>query len=90
MAALMRNKIKAGVLEATHVEEFFKILLVVAVEYSSAVLELASIFLKSYEPVIADFGAAIYEAAFTNYSFYLRQNVVRINRWQKIIFKKHN
>lgn len=86
MATLMRNKIKAGILEETHVQHFFKILLVVAVEHSSAILELASIFLKSYEVAIADFGAALYEESFTNYSFYLRQNVVSKNKYIKCYF----
>lgn len=76
IAALLRNKIKTGILEEIHVQHMFKILLVVAMEYSSAILELSSICLKSYEPAVADFGVILYETAFKSYNFYLRQNVV--------------
>lgn len=74
----MRNKIKAGVLTETQVQQVFKVLPVVVMEYSAPLLEIASTLLKSYEQVVADFGILLYEAAFVHFNFYLKQNVVCI------------
>ncbi|KAL0275666.1 UNVERIFIED_CONTAM: hypothetical protein PYX00_003456 [Menopon gallinae] len=76
IAALLRNKIKALVVTEVHVQQAFKILPVVLMECSSAVVELASIFLKSFETVVTDFAGILFEAAFSNFTSFLRQNVI--------------
>lgn len=76
IASLFRNKIKALVITEAHILQTFKILPVVLVECSSAVVELASIFLKSFETVVTDFAGLLFEASFSHFTSFIRQNVV--------------